>query len=63
MIHQTAIISTKAKISESTKIGPFCIIDDEVSIAEGCELISHVHLSGNTKIGRNNKFFPFLSKL
>ena len=61
MIHQTAIISTKAKISENTKIGPYCIIDDEVSIEEGCELISHVHLSGNTKIGKNNKFFPFSS--
>ena len=61
MIHQTAIISTKAKISENTKIGPYCIIDDEVSIEEGCELISHVHISGNTKIGKNNKFFPFSS--
>ena len=61
MIHQTAIISTKAKISENTKIGPYCIIDDGVSLKEGCELISHVHLSGNTKIGRNNKFFPFSS--
>ena len=61
MIHQSAIISTKAKISENTKIGPYCIIDDGVSIEEGCELISHVHLSGNTKIGKNNNFFPFSS--
>ena len=61
MIHQTAIISTKAKIPENAKIGPYCIIDDGVSIGEGCELISHVYLSGNTKIGKNNKFFPFSS--
>ena len=61
MIHQTAIISTKAKISENTDIGPYCVIDNGVSIEEGCELISHVHLSGNTKIGKNNKFFPFSS--
>ena len=61
MIHRTAVISTKAKISNNTKIGPYCIIDDEVSIEEGCELISHVHISGNTKIGKNNKFFPFSS--
>ena len=61
MIHQTAIISTKAKISENTKIGPYCIIDEGVSLGEGCELISHVHLSGNTKIGKNNNFFPFSS--
>jgi len=61
VIHQTAVISTKAKISENIKIGPYCIINDGVSIEEGCELISHVHLSGNTKIGKNNKFFPFSS--
>jgi UDP-N-acetylglucosamine acyltransferase len=61
VIHQTAIISTKAKISENTKIGPYCFIDEGVSIGEGCELISHVHLSGNTKIGKKNKFFPFSS--
>jgi UDP-N-acetylglucosamine acyltransferase len=61
VIHQTAIISPKAKIPENTKIGPYCIIGDRVSIEEGCELISNVHLSGNTKIGKNNKFFPFSS--
>ncbi len=61
MIHKTTIISNKAKISEDTKIGPYCIIDDGVSVEEGCELISNVHLSGNTKIGKNNKFFPFSS--
>ena len=61
MIHQSAIISTNAKISENIKIGPYCIIDEGVSIDDGCELISHVHLSGNTKIGKNNKFFPFSS--
>ena len=61
MIHETAIISTYATISENVKIGPYCIIDGGVSIEEGCELISHIHLSGNTKIGKNNKFFPFSS--
>ena len=59
MIHPTAIISKKAKIHKNVKIGPFCIIDDNVEIREGTELISNVHLSGNTTIGVNNVFFPF----
>ena len=59
MIHNTAIISTKANISPNVEIGPYCIIEAGVSIDEGCELISHVHLSGNTNIGKHNKFFPF----
>ena len=56
-----SIISPKSKIASNVKIGPFCIIDDNVEIGEGCELISHTHISGNTFIGKNNKFFPFSS--
>ena len=49
----------EAKISKNVKIGPYCVIDSGVTIAEDNELISHVHITGNTKIGKNNKFFPF----
>ena len=59
MIHSTSIISNKAKIHKSVKIGPFCIVDDNVEIGEGTELISNVHISGNTSIGKKNIFFPF----
>ncbi len=61
MIDPSSVISPKAKISSNVKIGPFCIIDKDVIIEEGCELISHVHITGKTMIGKNNKFFPFSS--
>jgi len=61
MIHKTAIISSSSQIHDNAIIGPYCIVDDNVSIDEGTELISNVHVSGNTKIGKNNKFFPFSS--
>ena len=61
MIHPTSIISSKAKLSEGINIGPYCIIDSEVHIDSGCELISNVHITGETIIGKNNKFFPFSS--
>ena len=56
-----SFVSNKAKIDDSTYIGPNCIIDDNVEICEGTELISNVHISGNTLIGKDNKFFPFSS--
>ena len=59
MIHPTAIISNKAKISKDVSIGPYCIVDEHVQIDTGNELISYVHITGNTNIGKNNKFFPF----
>ena len=61
MIHSSAIISNKAKIDNTAVIGPYCIVGDDVVIGGDTELISHVVISGNTKIGENNKFFPFSS--
>tara|TARA_B110000914_G_C15408514_1_gene420650 strand:- start:52 stop:831 length:780 start_codon:yes stop_codon:yes gene_type:complete len=61
MIHQSSVISTKAKISKNVKIGPFCYIGPEVEIGENVELISNVHLEGDTKIGNETRIFPFAS--
>jgi len=59
MVHPTAVIAAGAKIASDVKIGPYCTIDEHVSIASGSELISHVVLSGHTEIGKNNRIFPF----
>tara|TARA_Y100001970_G_scaffold233177_1_gene290525 strand:+ start:18455 stop:19240 length:786 start_codon:yes stop_codon:yes gene_type:complete len=54
-------ISPKAKIHKSVKIGPYCIIGDDVVIKKNCELKSHVSITGNTEIGEENTFYPFCS--
>ena len=61
MIHKSSIISNKAKIGKNVKIGPFCYIGNQVEIEDDVELISNVHIEGNTKIGRGTKIFPFAS--
>ena len=61
MIHKTAIINPKAKISSNVIIGPYSIIGSNVEIDEDCEIQSHVSIVGNTKIGKNNKIYPFSS--
>ena len=61
MIHPTAIVSPKSHVSTDSNVGPYCIIDENVYLDSNNELISHVHITGNTKIGKNNKFFPFSS--
>jgi UDP-N-acetylglucosamine acyltransferase len=58
-IHPTAIIDPGAKIPASCKIGPHCVIGAEVELGEGCHLLSHVAIEGQTKIGADNGFFPF----
>ena len=61
MIHKTAIIDAKAKISDNVKIGPYSIIGPNVEIGEGTVVQSHVNITGETKIGLNNKIYPFAS--
>ena len=61
MIHKTAIIDTKANISENVKIGPYSIIGRHVEIGEGTIIQSHVNITGQTKIGKNNIIYPFAS--
>ena len=61
MIHNTAIVDKKAKISAKVIIGPYSIIGPSVEIGEGTEIQSHVNITGNTIIGNNTKIFPFAS--
>ena len=61
MIHKTAIIDKKAQISESADIGPYSVVGPNVQIDEKTIVESHVSLSGHTKIGKNNKIYPFAS--
>ena len=61
MIHKTAIVNSKAKISDNVEIGPYCIIGPEVEIGPNSVLHSHVNIIGNTIIGKNNQIYPFSS--
>jgi UDP-N-acetylglucosamine acyltransferase len=60
-VHPTAIIDPSAKVHPSCKIGPYCVIGPEVELGEGCHLVSQVAIEGPTKIGADNKLFPFCS--
>ncbi len=60
-IHPTALIDAAAMVPASCKIGPYCVIGPDVELGEDCELVAHVVLQGPTKLGRENKIFPFAS--
>ena len=61
MIHKTAIVDPKAKISANVNIGPYSIIGPNVEIGEDTDINSHVSIEGYTKIGKKNKIYPFSS--
>ena len=59
MIHKTAIVDSKAKVSSSVKIGAYSVIGPNVEIGDNTIIHSQVNISGNTKIGIGNKIYPF----
>ena len=61
MIHNTAIIDSKAKIGNDVQIGPYSVIGPNVEIGDNTIIQSHVNISANTKIGNGNKIYPFVS--
>ncbi len=57
MIHPTAIISEKAKLHPSVKVGPYAVIKGSVVIGEGTRVGSHAivgHENIEAIIGKNN---------
>lgn len=60
-VHPTAIIDPRAKVHASCKIGPYCVIGADVELGERCHLLSQVAIEGPSKIGADNRFFPFCS--
>jgi UDP-N-acetylglucosamine acyltransferase len=58
-VHPSSFLSTSVKIGKNVKIGPFCNIDGNIEISDNTILKSHISISGNTVIGKNNTIYPF----
>jgi UDP-N-acetylglucosamine acyltransferase len=48
-------------IGSDVSVGPYCIIGPDVTIGDGCQLVSHVHLTGRTTVGPRCTIYPFAS--
>ena len=56
MIHPTAVVHPKAKVHATARIGPYAVIDADVTLGSECELGPHVYITGATVIGARNRF-------
>jgi UDP-N-acetylglucosamine acyltransferase len=61
MIHKTAIIDPKAKISSTVRIGPYTVIGPNVEIDDYVVIHAQVNINGHTKIGKKNIIYPMSS--
>ncbi|HIG28829.1 MAG TPA: acyl-ACP--UDP-N-acetylglucosamine O-acyltransferase [Verrucomicrobiales bacterium] len=55
-VHPTAVVHPKAVIPGNVCIGPYSVIDEHVELGQACCIGPQVHLTGWTRIGRNNRF-------
>jgi UDP-N-acetylglucosamine acyltransferase len=60
-IHPSAVVSPHAELAPGVTIGPYSIIGDQTSIGRDTVIGSHVVIEGNTKIGKRNRIFPFVT--
>lgn len=61
LIHPTALVDHGAELDSTVQVGPYAIIGKGVRIDAGTVVGPHVVIEGDTRIGRNNRFFQFSS--
>ncbi len=61
LIDPSARVANGATIGKDVTIGPYCVVDANVSIGDGCRLLSHVCITGHTTIGPRTAIYPFAS--
>ena len=60
-VHPTAIVAAGARLGSDVEIGPYCVVGEDVALADGVQLLSHVVVANHTEIGAGTVIYPFAS--
>lgn len=60
-IHSSAKVHAQAKLDVGVRVGPYCVIGQDVSIGKNTKIEAHVFIDGQTEIGADCHFSPFSS--
>ena len=58
-VHSLSIVHPSAQLADDVEIGPFCTVGAGVVLGPKCQLISHVVIDGDTRVGAGTTFYPF----
>ena len=58
-IHPLAVVEEGARLGVGVVVGAFCHIGGSVEIGDNVELLSHVVIEGETRLGPRCRVFPF----
>jgi UDP-N-acetylglucosamine acyltransferase len=59
MIHETAIVHARTRIADDTEVGPLCVVGAGVELDSEVRLLSHVVVTGPSRIGARVIVHPF----
>lgn len=57
-IHPTAIVEAGARLADPVEVGPYCQVGGSCILDEGVKLVSHVVVTGRTRIGARTIVYP-----
>ncbi len=60
-IHETAIVHPGAQLADDIEVGPYSIIEDNVTIDVGCSIGTHCLVAAGTRLGKRNTLTAFVS--
>lgn len=59
VIHPTAVIEAGARLAADVEVGPFCHVGAHARLERGVRLLTHVVVSGHTRIGEGTVVHAF----
>ena len=59
VIHPSSVIAASANLAPGVRVGAFAVIGEEVELGEDCEVHAHAVVSGPSRFGAANAFYPF----
>ncbi len=57
-VHPSAVIEAGAILHDGVSVGPFCYVGPNVELGSGTQLISHVSVRGNARLGKDCILHP-----
>jgi UDP-N-acetylglucosamine acyltransferase len=58
-IHPTAVIGERVQLGVGVRIGPYCVLNGDITIGDRSECVSHVVVGGRCIIGAETVIYPF----
>jgi UDP-N-acetylglucosamine acyltransferase len=56
-VHTTAVIGQRAELAADVRVGPYAVIEDDVTIGAGCEIGAHAVVKRFTTLGARNRVY------